>query len=182
MPGSGPGYYPGQPGVPAQGYFPPGVAAPPATTRVRKRRPLLIISGTLVVLLILVGTGLAVYQLTRPKAPPIPNATAQTIQPFYNALEKQDYTTASKFFSAAYTKEHQGAAHVAQLLQQFDTLRGKVTAYKITKTSGSNAAQTATITVTRDPTKGAFGPDTLQLVYQQSTWQINNWTPGPGQG
>lgn len=181
--GPGQGYYPpGQPGAAAQGYFPPGVAAPPATPGARKRRPLLIIAGILVVVVILAGTALAVYQLTRPKTPPVANATAQTIQPFYNALEKQDYTTAAQFFSAAYTKEHQGAAHVAQLLQQFDTLRGKITAYKITKTSGSNSAQTATITVTRDPAKGTFGPDILQLVYKQSKWQIDDWTPGPGQG
>lgn len=182
-PGAGPGFYPpGQPGAPAQGYFPPGVAAPPAPARARKRRPLLIIAGTLVVLVILAGTALAVYQLTRPKAPPVANATAQTIQPFYNALEKQDYTSASKFFSANYTKQHTDAAHVAQLLKQFDTIRGKVTAYKITKTTGGNTAQTATITVTRDPTKGSFGPDILQLIYQQNKWQIDDWTPGAGQG
>lgn len=182
-PGPGPGFYPsGQPGAPAQGYFPPGVAAPPGPARARKRRPLLIIASTLVILVILAGTVFAVYQLTRPKAPPVANATAQTIQPFYNALEKQDYTTASKFFSAAYTKKHTDAAHVAQLLQQFDTIRGKVTAYKITKTTGGNTTQTATITVTRDPTKGTFGPDTLQLVYQQNKWQIDDWTPGAGQG
>lgn len=137
--------------------------------------------GLLAVLIILVATGLVVYNLTRPKAPTLPSASTQTIQPFYNALEKQDDTKAATFFTAAFIQQHTDATHVATLLQTFDTIRGKITSYKITHTSGSNTAQTASVTVTRDPTKGKFGPDTLQLVYQQNKWQINQWTPGPGQ-
>jgi hypothetical protein len=186
-PAPAPGYYPGYPGQPAPEGMPPGYAGPgmggppPAGARAKNKRPLVIGGGVLAALIILVATGLVVYNLTRPKAPIQPNVSAQTITPFYNALERQDYPTAAKFFTTAYTQQHTNAAHVATLLQTFDTIRGKITSYKITHTAGSTTAQTATVTVTRDPTKGKFGPDTLQLVYQQNKWQISQWTPGPAQ-
>ena len=183
-----PGYAPGYPGQPVPAGAPPGFsggpgagAAPPAPTRAKNKRLLVIGSGILAVLVILAATGLVVYLLTRPKAPTQPSASAQTIMPFYNALERQDYAKAATFFSAAYTQQHTDAAHVATLLQEFDTIRGKITSYRIAHMSGSTKAQTASVTVTRDPTKGKFGPDTLQLVYQQNKWQISMWTPGPGQ-
>jgi hypothetical protein len=36
----------------------------------------------------------------------------------------------------------------------------------------------ALVNVTRDPQKGKFLPDTLQIVLEQGKWQISLWMPG----
>ncbi len=181
------GYYPGQP---APGATPaihpaapiPGAAPPISRVRRKNKRVLLLLSAVLTVLVIAIATGVALYALNhrQPGQPAIPSATAQVILPFYEALKQQKYQTAARLFTAAYLQEHDGTAGVVKILQAFDRIRGKVTAYKVGPLTGSGKTQTASVTVIRDPTRGTFGPDTLQLIYQQNKWQINQWTPGQG--
>jgi hypothetical protein len=187
--GQPPGYYPGPPapGWPPgayQGAPGVGVGAPPA--RKRSRIPLLI-GGVLALLIILGGTGLALFLLSHraPPGPTIPNATAQVVTPFYDSLKKQNYTTATNFFTTDYLQLLGGQQQAATVLQQFDTLRGAVTNYHVVSVkpvNGSATNEVATVNVTRDPSKGAFKPDTLQLVYQKGKWQISQWTPGAAAG
>jgi hypothetical protein len=167
--------YQGAPGV--------GVGVPPP--RPRQRR-FLLIGGVLGVLIILGASILAIFLLTHrgPVGPTIPNATTQVVTPFYENLKKQNYTTATSLFTADYLQQLGGQQQVETIFQQFDNLRGDVTTYRIVSVkpvNGSATNEIATVNVTRDPTKGTFKPDTLQLVYQKGKWQISQWTPGQNQ-
>jgi hypothetical protein len=184
-PAQQPGYYPGPP---AAGWPPgayqgaPGVAVGGPQVRKKSRLPLLI-GGVLALLLILGGGTLAFFLLSHraPSGPTIPNATTQVVTPFYDSLKKQNYTTATNLFTADYLQLLGGQQQATTVLQQFDTLRGAVTDYHVVSVkpvNGSATNEVATVNVTRDPGKGAFKADTLQLVYQKGKWQISQWTPG----
>ncbi len=134
-------------------------------------------------LVILGASILTVFLLTHhtPSGPTIPSATTQVVTPFYDSLKAQNYTVATGFFTADYLQVLGGQQQAETVFQNFDTLRGDVTAYKIVSVKSVNGSATnevATVNVTRDPTKGTFKPDTLQLVYQKGKWQISQWTPG----
>ncbi len=196
------GPYPGTPPAQEQGY-PPGVFGPGATAgtyqgapgvgvgglppRTGRRRLWLLIGSALVALLILGGSALAVFLLTRPQAPTIPDATTQVVTPFYDNLKKQDYTTATgatTLFTPDYLQQLGGKDQAKKLFQQFDQIRGVVTNYHVVSVksmNGSATSEVATVEVTRDPSKGTFQPDTLQLIYQKGKWQISRWTPGQRQ-
>ncbi|HEY7350050.1 MAG TPA: FHA domain-containing protein [Ktedonobacterales bacterium] len=187
-PGQAQGYYPGAPafGAPPQGYQgAPGVGVG-AARRGSKRFPLLI-GGVLAVLLILGGTGLAFFLLSHrtPQGPSIPNATTQVVTPFYDNLKKQNYTAATGMFTPDYLELHGGQQnYITVVFEQLDKDRGAVTDYHIVsvKPVGSSTTnEVASVNVTRDPNKGAFNPDTLQLVYEKGKWQISQWTPGQRQ-
>jgi hypothetical protein len=181
------GYPPGQ----AQGYYPGAspyqgapAGAPPA--RAGRKRLFLVLGGVLAVLILLGGTGLAIFLLSHRAAPgpSIPDATAQVVTPFYNALKGQNYTKATGFFTAEYLQQLGGQQQAVTLFQQFDQLRGTMTAYSVVSVkpvNGSTTNEQATVKVTRDPSKGTFNPDTLQLIYRQGKWQISQWTPGQRQ-
>jgi hypothetical protein len=179
-PGQAPGYYPGA----YQGAPGAGVGGPPA--RKRSRLPLLL-GGLLALLLILGGTGLFLFLRSHgaPPGPTIPNATSQVVTPFYDNLKKQNYATATNLFTADYLQILGGQQQAETIFQQFDQLRGMVTQYHIVSVkpvNGSATSEVATVSVTRDPTKGTFNPDTLQLVYLKGKWQISQWTPGASSG
>jgi hypothetical protein len=191
-PGAGPAYYPGlsSPNAAPPAYQgAPGAWAggSPGRTGRGHKRTIFLISGILAILVILGGTGLTVYLLSHrtPPGPSIPDATKLAVMPFYDSLEKQDYTSAAKLFTTAYLQEHGGAQRIGTVLfQPLDAIRGPITAYRVVSIkpiAGSDTNETATIDVTRNPAKGTFKPDTLQLVYQKDKWQISDWIPGPGQ-
>jgi hypothetical protein len=159
-----------------------GVGAPPR----QGRRRFLVIGGVLGVLIILGASIVTIFLLTHrgPTGPTIPDATAQVVTPFYESLKKQNYATATNLFTGDYLTTLGGQQQAETIFQQFDTLRGDVTTYHIVSVkpvNGSATNQIATVNVTRDPSKGAFKPDTLQLVYQKGKWQISQWTPGQSQ-
>lgn len=195
------GLYPGYPPGQAQGYSPGalapeaapggyqgapglGVGVPPG--RPGRRRGVLLISGILAALVILGVAGLTIFLLARPpQAPAIPNATTQVVTPFYDNLKKQNYTAASGLFTADYLQQLGGQDQAKTIFQQFDQFRGTVKEYRIVSVkavNGSTTNEVAMVEVTRDPAKGTFKPDTLQLVYQKGKWQISLWTPGQREG
>ena len=149
---------------------------------------MLLVGGLLVVALLVVGVVFVIGKKsgsgTPTPTPKVgPSATA-IVGMFYDDLKKQDDMSAAKLFTSAYIKQHGGIDATATLLQGFDQLRGKVTNYTIGASNGTNSSQTVTVQVTRDPAKGKFDPDQLQLVLPSgaTAWQISNWTPGKGQG
>lgn len=188
-PGQAPGYYLGAPafGAPPAYQGAPGAGAGPAPVRPGRKRPVLLVSGVLAVLVILAATGLTIFLLShRLAGPSIPNATTQVVTPFYDDLKRQDYTTATGLFTADYLQQLGGKQQVVNaIFQPLDQFRGAVTDYHIVSVkpvNGSAASEVATVAVTRDPSKGAFNPDTLRLVYAKGKWQISQWMPGMGQG
>jgi hypothetical protein len=165
-----------------------GAGAP--KRRFNARTLWLLVGSLLVIALIVVGLVFALGNAkskggsgtATPKATPTVTPKA-TIMNFYDDLKKQDYTAASGLFTQDYLTTHGGVDATAKVLQQFDQIRGKVTNYTIVSTNGSQTTQTATVNVMRDKA-GNFGPDQLQLAFQQANrvWQLSNWMPGVGQG
>ena len=179
-PGQMPGYYP--PGA----YGPPGAyqGAPPAR---KSRRAVWLVSAIVVVLVIAGGAGVAFFLLSHgaPSGPTIPNATTQVVTPFYDLMKKQNYTEATKLFTTDYLEQHGGEQQFINVVfQPIDQFRGTVTAYHIVSVkpvNGSATNEVALVNVTRDPAKGTFDPDMLQLVYLKGKWQISQWQPGQRQ-
>lgn len=184
-----PGYYPGgfmPPGQPGMYQGAPDAGFAPPPTR-RRRRVGLLIGAVLAVLVILGGSGVAIFLLTHrtPPGPTIPNATTQVVTPFYNNLKSQNYQAATKLFTAEYLEQHGGGDQfISVIFQPIDQIRGTVTAFHIASVkpvNGSATNEVAMVNVTRDPAKGTFDPDMLVLVYQKGKWLISQWQPGQRQ-
>jgi hypothetical protein len=185
--------YPGNPPGQMPGYYPPGAYGPPGAYQSappparKRRRGVWLVSAIIAIVVIVGGAGLAVFLLSHgaPPGPSIPNATTQVVTPFYDFMEKQNYTEATKLFTQDYLNQHGGQQQfISVVFQPIDQIRGNVTAYHIVSVkpvNGSSTNEVAMVNVTRDSAKGTFDPDMLQLVYQKGKWQISLWQPGQRQ-
>jgi hypothetical protein len=141
----------------------------PQPTPKKSRRWLWI---TLAIILVVLIGGVTAIVLA------INNSPAKAVvQQYYNAVEKQDYSTAYSYLDIQTLtlngqQENASQGLYTQVAQTIDQVDGKVTAYKITGielNSSTSTGNTATITV--DVTRGS----TTQQVHVQLQQEENDW-------
>jgi len=136
----------------------------------KKSRRWLWITLAIILLVLIGGTTAFVHSVT--------NSPANTVvQQYYNAVEKQDYSTAYSYLdiqTLTLNGQQQNASQgiYTQVAQTIDQANGKVTAYNITGielNTSSSTGNTAAITV--NVTRGS----TTQEVHVQLQQEGNDW-------
>jgi ABC-type transporter MlaC component len=101
---------------------------------------------------------------------------AYTVNQYYNAVEKQDYSTAFSYISTNLTASN--GQTLTQVLyttaaQALDTVKGKVTNFSVGNISSSNNVSSVTVSVTR----ANAPPYDVQLQLQQvnGSWKITSY-------
>jgi nitrogen fixation protein FixH len=100
-----------------------------------------------------------------------------TVSQYYNAVEKQDYSTAYMYIDANFTVQNN--QNLTQQLytdaaQTLDTTSGKVNNYSIGNISVTNNSASITVSVTRGSTP-AYDVQ-LQLQQVNGSWKITSLT------
>jgi hypothetical protein len=147
---------------------------------------MLLLIGGVVALILILGIGAIIFlrftgNRFTTQGTPTPAATQQVIMPFYEDLKKQDYKAATSLLTSDYLQQLGGVQEAIKVFQTIDTNRGQLQSYTVASVkpvNGSSTTQMALVNVTRDPQKGKFLPDTLQIVLEQGKWQISLWMPG----
>lgn len=103
-------------------------------------------------------------------------APAITVNQYYNAVEKQDYTTAYSYISTNLTTSN-GQNLTQEIYSSaakgLDTLKGKVTNFSVGTPSITNNVASVTVSVTR----GSASPYDVHLQLQQvnGSWKITSY-------
>ncbi len=165
----------GQP-PPPYGQPPPSYAGsiPPQQPKKRRRWPWIVL-GIVIVLLLACGGGVfAVVQLIAH------NPATDVVNHYYTAIENQDYATAFGYLDPNMkltTSQGPGGQMTqdlfAQVGQEFDTQRGKISKYNITNTAlnSSNGVNTGTFTVSLTRSGAPYDVH-LQLQQEGNDWKI----------